>query len=80
MAEGKRFATPSRRALVLGPYTEGTYSFLLEDGTAIFPMPRRAGFSMQGRPPLLRLRVKYESPEGWVAYSPEMQVRLAPSG
>lgn len=64
----------------LGPYHQGTYSFILGDGAAVFPMPRNAGFSMQGRAPLLLLRVKYESPEGWVTYSPELRVKLAEGG
>jgi hypothetical protein len=58
----------------LGPAEEGTYSLLLGDGTAVFEMPRRAGFQMQGAP--LLLRVKYESPAGWVTYSPELRVSL----
>jgi hypothetical protein len=60
----------------LGPYREGTYSFALGDGAAIFAIPRNAGFSTQGRAPLLPLRVKYESPDGWVTYSPELRVSL----
>ena len=47
---------------------------LLGDGAAVFEMPRRAGFQMRGAP--LLLRVKYESPAGWITYSPELRVPL----
>jgi hypothetical protein len=60
----------------LGPYREGKYSFLMGDGVAVFEMPRSAGFHMQERAPFLLLRVRYESPEGWVTYSPELRVPL----
>ncbi|HSU83820.1 MAG TPA: hypothetical protein VLR69_15470, partial [Thermoanaerobaculia bacterium] len=60
----------------LGPYREGKYSFLMGDGVAVFEMPRSAAFQMQERAPFLLLRVRYESPEGWVTYSPELRVPL----
>jgi hypothetical protein len=60
----------------LGPYQKGKYSFLLGDGTAVFEMPRSAGFHMRERAPFLLLRVRYESPEGDVTYSPELRVPL----
>jgi hypothetical protein len=60
----------------LGPYREGKYSFLMGDGAAVFEMPRSAGFHMRERAPFLLLRVRYESPEGWVTYSPELRVPL----
>jgi hypothetical protein len=60
----------------LGPSEEGTYSFLMDDGAAIFEMPRSAGFHLQESAPFLLLRVKYESPEGWITYSPQLRVPL----
>jgi hypothetical protein len=58
----------------LGPHPDGTYSFLLGDGAVgIFGMPRQAGFYLHGLQPLA-LRVKYESPAGWLAVSPELSV------
>jgi hypothetical protein len=60
----------------LGPYEQGEYSFLMGDGAAVFEMPRSAAFQMQERAPVLLLRVRYESPEGWVTYSPELRVPL----
>jgi hypothetical protein len=46
------------------------------DGAAVFEMPRSAAFQMQERAPFLLLRVRYEAPEGWVTYSPELRVPL----
>jgi hypothetical protein len=60
----------------LGPYREGTYFFLIGDGAARFEMPRISRFQTQHRAPFLLLRVKYESPDGWVTYSPELRVPL----
>jgi hypothetical protein len=60
----------------LGPYPKGRYSFLMGDGAAVFEMPRSAAFQMRERAPFLPLRVMYESPEGWVTYSPELRVPL----
>ena len=57
----------------LGPYREGTWSFLLDDGRQAFPMPANGGFQLQ-RTGALSLRVKYRSPEGWNTYSPELKV------
>jgi hypothetical protein len=55
----------------LGPYRDGKYSFLLGDGVQSFPMPAHGGFQLRhgGR---LSLRVKYQSPQGWITYSPEL--------
>jgi hypothetical protein len=68
----------SRDALFwdLGPYREGSYAFLFGDGVIVLPMPRTAGFRMQSRAPLL-LRIRYQSPEGWTAYSSEIRIDLA---
>ena len=64
----------------LGPYQEGTYSFLIGDGAARFEMPRISRFQTQHSAPFLLLRVKYESPDGWVTYSPELKVPLVDGG
>jgi hypothetical protein len=60
----------------LGPYRQGNYEFVLGDGTVALPMPRHAGFQIQGFTPL-SLRVKYESPAGWTTYSPDLRLELA---
>lgn len=59
----------------LGPYTEGAYAFVLEDGRLRYDMPRTGAFHL-GRLRRLSLRVRYESPEGWVTYSPEIELDL----
>jgi hypothetical protein len=61
----------------LGPYREGTYRFVLRDGAEAFDMPRSAGFKLRAE--RLPLRVKYESPDGWVTYSPELRLRRGSS-
>jgi hypothetical protein len=58
----------------LGPYREGTYRFVLADGAEAYGMPRHAGFRV-GRLGVLRLRIEYRSPAGWITYSPELRLR-----
>ena len=60
----------------LGPHRAGRYRFVLDDGRMIFEIPRSAGFRMRGREALLTLRIGYESPAGWVTYSPELPLRF----
>jgi hypothetical protein len=69
--------TPEGLFWELGPYREGTYRFVLRDGAEAFAMPRSAGFKLRAEG--LRLRVRYESPEGWITYSPELQLRKGSS-
>ena len=57
----------------LGPYRDGTWSFVLGDGLQAFPMPANGGFQLR-RAGALSLRVKYRSPEGWTTYSPELKM------
>ena len=52
----------------LGPYKEGTYSLVLEKGVEAFTVRRNDGYRITPR--LLSLMVRYESPDGWVTYSP----------
>jgi len=61
----------------LGPYEAGQYSFILEDGVERFDVRRRDGY--RNGSPRLNLRVRYESPDGWVTYSPELNLDLAVS-
>lgn len=64
----------------LGPYPEGPaggYAFLLDDGRIRYEVPRRGAFQVGGQS-FLGLRVRFESPEGWVTYSPLLD--LHPSG
>lgn len=57
----------------LGPYREGTWSFVLGDGIQAFLMPANGGFQLR-QAGVISLRVKYRSPEGWTTYSPELKM------
>jgi hypothetical protein len=55
----------------LGPRQDGRYALLVDDGIEAFDAPR------EGRRPLAdltgnSLRIRYDSPEGWTTYSPEI--------
>ncbi|HEX8173284.1 MAG TPA: hypothetical protein VF824_22310 [Thermoanaerobaculia bacterium] len=59
-----------------GPYDDGRYDIVLGGGAQSFPVPREDGFRLAGVPGL-SLRVRYQSPEGWVTYSPEIALDFA---
>jgi hypothetical protein len=64
----------------LGPYRDGTYTFLLApDGTQAFDVPIEGGYRLPNVPEIA-IRVRYTSPAGWMAYSPERRVRLHADG
>lgn len=55
----------------LGPYADGKYSILIDEGVQAFEVKRddsRRFSEMSG----VSLRIRYDSPEGWVTYSPEI--------
>lgn len=54
-----------------GPYADGKYRVLLADGVQAFDVPRQDGFRLPDIPGLT-LRIRYDSPEGWFTYSPEL--------
>jgi hypothetical protein len=54
-----------------GPYKRGRWSVLLGNGVQAFEVPREDGFRLAGVP-RLALRIRYDAPEGWVTYSPEI--------
>lgn len=60
----------------LGPYEEGRYAFVLDHGRLRYDLPREGAFHLRGLR-AITLRVRYEDPEGWVTYSPEIEVDLA---
>lgn len=64
----------------LGPYHDGRYSFVLGDGIQSIEVPPVGGFQLK-RVGALSLRLRYESPQGWTTYSPElaMDFTRAPS-
>ncbi len=54
----------------LGPYETGKYCLIRRRGIESFPVARRDGYRLRPGPVTLMLR--YESPTGWVTYSPEL--------
>jgi hypothetical protein len=55
----------------LGPYERGSWAFVFGEGVSRVPVPARAGYQVvEGAK--MSFRVRYESPEGWVTYSPEL--------
>ena len=60
----------------LGPYRTGHYRFVLADGLQAFEMPQHDGFQL-GTLPGVALRIRYASPEGWIAYSPLITIDLS---
>lgn len=57
----------------LGPYPAGDWAFVMEEGVEAFAVPRRGGFQIGGLE-ALALRVRYRSPQGWLAYSPPLEI------
>jgi hypothetical protein len=57
----------------LGPYERGAYGVVMEDGLQAFEIARRDGFRLPGVRSLA-LRVRYQAPQGWVTYSPVLQL------
>lgn len=56
----------------LGPYEDGSYRFVLDEGTMAYDMPRSSHFKV-GAVSVLPLRIRYDSPAGWTTYSPELR-------
>jgi hypothetical protein len=54
---------------------EGDFKIVLGGGSQAFAVPPEGGFRLSGPAPL-PLRVRYESSQGWVTYSPELAVPL----
>lgn len=52
-----------------GPYSDGKWRVLIANGA--YDVPRVDGYSLPGMQGIA-LRVRYESPAGWVTYSPEI--------
>lgn len=54
-----------------GPYAEGRYTAVVGDGFETFHVPRKDALFIPGVT-ALALRVRYDSPDGWTTYSPEL--------
>ena len=59
-----------------GPQTDGRWSVVVADGMMAYDVRQEDGFRLNGVPGLV-LRVRYESPNGWVSYSPEIALDFA---
>jgi hypothetical protein len=55
----------------LGPYTDGRYTVLLGDGIEAFQVPRHDALNVPGATGF-DLRIRYDSPQGWTTYSPDL--------
>ena len=57
-----------------GPYRDGHYRAILFDGLQGFEVPPEIGYRV---PEIkeLRIRVRYDSPEGWATYSPDLDLK-----
>jgi hypothetical protein len=58
----------------LGPYRDGRWFFVLGEDIA-YEVGSDAGFRAAGLPELT-IRVRYESPAGWMTYSPDLRLDL----
>ena len=58
------------------PYRDGRWSVVVAGGMMAYNVRPDDGFRLTGVPGLA-LRVRYESPEGWVTYSPELALDFA---
>ena len=54
-----------------GPYSDGTWRVVLGGGIQAFDVPAEEAFRL-GDLPGISMRVRYTSPAGWTAYSPEL--------
>jgi len=59
----------------LGPASDGEWAFVIGGGERSIAVPASGGYRMEGAAPL-RLRVRYQAPEGWVTFSPELRLPL----
>jgi hypothetical protein len=57
----------------LGPYADGKYSAVIANGVQAFEIPRRNALKLPGMPGIT-LRIRYDSPAGWMTYSPEIAI------
>jgi hypothetical protein len=62
----------------LGPYADGTYSIVYGGGVDRFDVARSGGYRHHAN--LFTLRLRYQSPEGWITFSPDIPLdfRAAP--
>lgn len=54
----------------LGPYADGRWAIVYGDGIERFDVARRDGYRHHAS--VFTLRIRYESPEGWLTFSPDI--------
>jgi hypothetical protein len=59
----------------LGPYDQGAYGVVVDNGFLSYDVKRRDVLQMTGMK-LLSFRVRYRSPRGWATYSPELTLHF----
>lgn len=52
----------------LGPYGQGRYALVFDEGAGLLVVAPQGGY--QSPPARFDFRVRYESPDGWITYSP----------
>jgi hypothetical protein len=58
----------------LGPYERGQYSLVIDHGIERFDVQRMDGYRINAL--VITLQVRYEAPEGWVAFSPDLPIDM----
>lgn len=61
----------------LGPYSQGQYTLLSEFGRQ--PLPQQGSLRME-KPTESIFRFRYDAPEGWIAYTPQLRFVTTPQG
>ena len=61
-----------------GPYTEGRYTALLADGAEAFVLARHDALNLPEATGYA-VRIRYDSPQGWATYSPQLNLDFARS-
>ena len=64
----------SRLSWEFGPYKNGNYSFILEGSAGKFDLPSSGTLKISLSGDTI-VRIRYESPEGWITYSPPLRLR-----
>jgi hypothetical protein len=70
-----RYEQPAALYWSLGPYDDGTYTVLLGNGVQSFRVNRNDALNVPAS--ALALRIRYDSPQGWTTYSPELTLDLS---
>jgi hypothetical protein len=64
---------PSRLSWEFGPYKSGNYSIILEGSAGKFDLPSSGTLKISLSGDMI-VRIRFESPEGWITYSPPLRL------